>query len=260
MRDKLRALAKLAAMDGAAQDYDRELQELPAKIASMREDVQTLEALLARERDQLTEATTLEGERSSELTERREALSRAKAKGAKARTIKEADAAEREVESNRRIIRDREEELERIRATIEAKKSSLEERERQFEEARGIFEEEEKAASARIAEVEALRATVLDGRETLETELPRTIMKRYERLKQARLREGNKYAVLAVLESETCTSCRVALPPQLFIEVMRGEDYFRCPSCKAFVVYKGLLDEGDDSSVPAADAGDAPAS
>ena len=251
MREKLRALAKLAQMDGAAQDYDRELQELPAKITSMREDVQTLELLLSREREQLAEATALDAERSTELQERRDALSRAKAKGAKARTLKEADAAEREVESNRRIIREREEELARIQATIEAKQSSLEERERQFEEARGLFREEEKAATTRIAELEAKRATVLDGRELLEAELPRTIMKRYERLKQARLREGNKYEVLAVLAGETCTSCRVALPPQLFIEVMRGDDFFRCPSCKAFVVYEGLLQD-DAEGVPAA--------
>ena len=254
MREKLRALAKLARMDGAAQDYDRELHELPAKIASMREDVQTLEQLLAREREQLSEATSLEAERSTELQERRDALSRAKAKGAQARTLREADAAEREVEANRRIIRDREEELTRIQATIEAKQSSLDERERQFEEARTIFTDEEKAATARIDEVEAKRATVLDGREALESELPRTIMTRYERLKQARLRDGNKYQVLAILEPETCTSCRVALPPQLFIEVMRGEDYFRCPSCKAFVVYKGLLDDDDAPGVPADDA------
>ena len=40
------------------------------------------------------------------------------------------------------------------------------------------------------------------------------------------------------------------------IEVMRGDDFFRCPSCKAFVVYEGLLEDG--AGVPA-DDGAAPA-
>jgi len=242
MQDELRALAKLAMMDGAASDHDAELRDLPAKIEAMRGDVQTLETLLAAEREQIEEAKALRDERQKDLQMKVDMLSLAKTKMSKARTLREADSAEREVEMTRRSIKEREEEVLSIEETLEQKAGALEERQNQFEEARKMLEEEEAEANARLEVVKKERDKVLAGREKVAEKVPKRIFKRYEKL---RTRSRSRYlAVTFVDESGTCKSCRMSLPPQLFIEVQRGEEFLECPQCRAFLIHKSFKPEG----------------
>lgn len=237
MREELVALAKLAEMDASATEFNRELKELPERIESMRADVGVLETLLSAERTSLEDAKTLSKEREADLTMRIESLARAKAKVAKARNLRESDAAEREVDSNRRMIKEREDEILELTATIEAKGESLAARELQFEEARTMMVEEETQAKARMAELEADRAKVLDGRDGVAVKIPARVLKRYERLL-----EGRGIAV-AVVSSNGCTHCRMALPAQKYIELQRGEDLLSCPQCNTMMIFKGVIED-----------------
>ncbi|MEM9071441.1 MAG: C4-type zinc ribbon domain-containing protein [Myxococcota bacterium] len=245
MLDELKALAKLAKMDTAAKEFDEELRSLPQRIDEMRADVQTLETLLAAERAQIDEAKSLKEARATELSERNDALSKAKAKAGRSRTLREVDAAEREVEANRKAITDLRQDIEKLQATIDAKTASLGEREAQFEEARKLFQEEEAEATARLKEVREKLGAVTAGRDDIMAALPKRIAKRYERL---RARTASKYMAVAILDSRNCISCQMALPPQLYIELQRGEDFHSCPVCNALLVHARVL--GDAPAAP----------
>ena len=97
MREELVALANLAEMDDSARDIDAELKQIPERLEELRSGVQMLESLLAQERQQLAEAEQLKARQAGELKERGEGLQRARKKVAQASSIREADAAEREV-------------------------------------------------------------------------------------------------------------------------------------------------------------------
>jgi predicted nucleic acid-binding Zn-ribbon protein len=236
VRDQLVALAKLAEMDASTRDLDRELKSIPARIEEMRADVQTLETLLAQERRQLDEAKKLETLQADELRQRGDALTRARVKVGKATNMREADAAEREVDSVRQLMRDREAELERIRGTIEAKSASLAAREKTFEEAKAAFAEDEKQARARLEELNAEKSKVLAGREELAERSGKTLMKRYDRLRT------QKEVAVAIIETNTCSGCRMAFPAQLYIEMQKAESFLDCPMCRRIVIHKVLLE------------------
>ena len=235
MHDEIVALAKLAAMDDSARELDRELLELPARIESMRHDVSTLELLLSRERAQLADALKLKEARATELQSAADGLSRAKAKAAKATNLREVDAAEREVESNRRLNKERELEVAHLAEAIQQKSAGLAEREKGFEEARAMLAEEETSAKARIAELQATRAEVLAGRDGLIAQIGKMNVKRYDRARKSR---GDG---VVILEGGTCTGCRMALPAQLYIEIQKGQEVCTCPQCHRIVIYKPLL-------------------
>ncbi len=237
MQDEIVSLAKLAAMDESARAFDLELSELPADIENKRQGVGTLEALLERERDQLAEASSLRSQRQDELKASTDGLARAKAKMARATNLRESDAAEREVEANRRSIKEREEEIIRITAIIEEKGSSLAEREKGFEEARSAFVEEEGAASGRLAHVAEERGKILEGRDEIVAKISKRSMKRYDRVRKT------KGDGVVIVESGTCTGCRMALPAQLYIDVQRGEEIIDCPQCRRIVLYRPLVGE-----------------
>jgi len=236
LREELLALAKLAEMDDSARDIDAELKQIPQSLEELRDNVQTLETMLAQERQQLAEAEELKVQQSTELKERNEGLQRARKKVAQASSIREADAAEREVDANRRSMKEREDELGRIGQAIEAKTASLAEREKDFEEARGVLQSTEESSKARMTELEEQRAQMLDGREGLVAKVPKAIVKRYDRLKTGITN------VVIIIKDGTCPGCRMALPPQLNIELQRGDELHQCPHCRRMIIHTTVLD------------------
>ena len=237
MREELVALAKLAEMDDSARDIDAELKQIPTELEELRTSVQMLESMLAQEREQLAQAQELKVQQSAELKERGEGLQRARKKAAQASNIREAEAAEREVDSNRRALREREEELGRIAEAITAKGASLAEREKDFEEAKEVLTSQEDASKTRVIELEAQRDEMLKGREELVARVPKSIVKRYERL-----RKGLPNAVIIVTDGN-CSACRMALPPQLTIELQRATELHQCPHCRRILIHKTVIDE-----------------
>ena len=237
MREELVALAKLAEMDDSARDIEAELKQIPERLEELRSGVQMLESLLAQERQQLAEAEQLKAQQAGELKERGEGLQRARKKVAQASSIREADAAEREVEANRRAIKEREEELGRIAEAIEAKTASLAEREKDFEEARGVLKSEEESSVSRVAELQGERGKLLTGRDELTAKISSQVIKRYERL-----RTGLTNAVVIINDS-TCTACRMALPPQLTIELQRADELHQCPHCRRIIIHKRVIED-----------------
>ena len=236
MREELLALAKLAEMDDSARDIDAELKHIPQSLEELRENVQTLETMLSQEREQLAEAEQLKVQQSTELKERNEGLQRARKKAAQASSIREADAAEREIEANRRSMKEREDELGRIGQAIEAKTASLAEREKDFEEAKGVLQSKEESSKSRIAELEEKRAKMLNGSDDIAAKVPKLVVKRYERLKT-----GITNAVI-VIKDGSCSGCRMALPPQLNIDLQRGNELHQCPHCRRIIIHQTVLD------------------
>lgn len=236
MKDELLALAKLAEMDLAAWEFDKELKELPERIEGMRADVQMLETLLAGERQQLEAAVALRAERAEELSRRQSGLTRAKAKGAQARNVKQATAVEREVESARRAIKEREDEVASVDLTIETKRASLAEREAQLEEAKAMLVAEAQAVETRLVEVRGQRDTVLQGREAVVARIGQRTLKRYERQRSLK---GKGVEIIA---DGTCSNCRMHLPAQLYIEVQKGEECQDCPQCRILLLHKELVE------------------
>ena len=237
MREELLALAKLAEMDDSARDIDAELKQIPQSLEELRDSVQTLETMLAQERQQLAEAEQLKVQQGTELKERNEGLQRARKKVAQASSIREADAGEREVEANRRSIKEREDELGRIGQTIEAKTASLAEREKDFEEAKGVMQAKEESSKARVAELEEQRGQMLSGRDDLAAKVPKSIIKRYERLKTGMTN------VVIIINDGNCSGCRMALPPQLTIELQRAIELHQCPHCRRIIIHKNVIDD-----------------
>jgi len=224
-------------MDDSARHIDAELKEIPQRLEELRNNVQTLETMLAQERQQLAEAEELKARQTGELKDRNEGLQRARKKAAQASSIREADAAEREVEANRRGIKEREEELGRIGQAIDAKTASLAERENDFEAAKGVLRSEEESSTTRIVELEEQRHVLLAGRDELDAKVPSAIIKRYERLKA-----GLTNAVI-VINDGSCTACRMALPPQLTIELQRANELHQCPHCRRIIIHKSVIED-----------------
>ncbi len=237
MRDQLRALLKLNDIDASTKDLDRELKELPQRIAELRQDAQTLETLLTRERAQLEQAEQTRRAQEVEVGQGNDMLSKARAKGAKARNAREAEAAEREIESVRKSIKEREDEFARLGEAIEKVRSSLAQHTKEFDELKSSLAEEETKAQARIAQLEAERSKALTGRDEIASKLPKNVLSQYDKVRDKR------GSAIADASDGTCGGCRMQLPPQQFIQLQRGESFEQCQICRRILFHKPFVED-----------------
>jgi uncharacterized protein len=237
VQDKLRALVRLAQIDGAARGIDEQLEGIPRELEDRRAAVRALEALVSGQRTQASQAETLLAEQENEVRSRSDMLARSKAKSAKARNMREAEAAERELESIRRSIRDAEIEKERLQGVLAQTKDVLGEPLRELEEQKSALAQAEAASEQRLADLRKEREKVVTGRERYLVELPKPVYRRYERIRP------KLHPVVCEVVDGTCVGCRMRIPPQLYNQIIGATDYHQCPHCQRFLIVKEVLGE-----------------
>jgi len=223
------ALAKLGRIDASTHELDRELKEIPKEIDSLREAVSLLEGLLAKERSDLEQAQTLRTTQETLIKEAQDAISRSKAKGAKAKNAREAEAVERELEASRRTVKERELERDKLGTAIEQVQKSLGQHETEFLGLKEMLTQKEAEGQARMAELNVKRDLALTGRGAIVDLIPKDIVRRYDAF---RIRKGSG---VAEVREGICLGCRVAVRPQQHIVIQREEAIEQCAQCQRYL-------------------------
>ena len=250
VREQLVALAKLGRIDASTQELDQELKAIPKEVDELRESVGLLEGLLARERSQLAEAEQLNAQHDALLKESADAIARSKAKSAKARNAREAEAVERELESIRRSLKDREAEAQKLVTAIEQVRASLSQHEAEFSGLKEMLATKESEAQARLSTLESQRSEALRGRDEVAAAVPPDILGRYDALRKRRT------TGVAEMKDGICMGCRMAVRPMQSIVIQREEGVERCAHCQRFLYWGPWL--GEDEAALEAGETDSP--
>jgi uncharacterized protein len=251
VREQLVALAKLGRIDASTFELDRELKEIPKEVEQLRESVALLEGLLAKERNELDQAQKLGEQQNETLREANDALSRAKQKAAKAKNAREAEAVERELDANRRSIKEREAERDKLTAAIAQVSNSLTQHESEFAGLKELLATKSAEADARMAVLNAQRDQALHGRDDLLPAIPKDILSRYDAIR------GRRLTGVAEVRDGICQGCRMAVRPMQFIVIQREEGVERCAHCQRFL-YWGQWLQDENAALEAGEAGDNP--
>lgn len=203
---------------------------------SLRDDVKKLGELLSAERQEIADADRLLAQQEEEINNQNQALAKSKAKGARARNLRETDAVERELETIRRLMKDRETERESLREAIGKRRGSVDKHEKDFAELEKYAGEEQAKADTRVAELKQSLERVLTGRAELLPKVPADVLRRYEMIRSKRQGIG-----VAPIDKGTCSGCFVVLAPQEVIAAQRAEDFMQCPRCQRFLYSREAL-------------------
>ena len=235
MREQLRALVKLAEIDANAKDIDEKLKGIPAELEERRGAVAKLQALVERQRAFISEAERLLSQQEIDLASRNDALSKAKAKGAKAKSMREQDAAERELDAVRRSIKDGEAERERLKERIAATRSGLEAPEKALVDAKAELDEAAAASEGRLETLRGDRERVVSGRDEWVRKIDKPVYRTYERLRP------KLFPVVTEAVGEVCSSCRMAIAPQRYIQLLKGAELMQCQHCQRYLYHRDSL-------------------
>jgi predicted nucleic acid-binding Zn-ribbon protein len=225
-------LVSVARIEASLYAHKMTLQKLPTDIATIDKALADLEA-----RDKALQATLedlAKKRRDTEksLREHEEHLKKSKGQQSLVKTNEEYTAMLKEISNLESQIGEEEEQLLLLMDRIETAQAEA-------ARASDIVKTERAKRAGERAALEAQQANVKAEVERLSREKPKILsevspplLKRYERLSE----RHRDVAVTRVL-AEHCGACGQQLPPQLAVEVRKGDQFIMCPACGRILIH-----------------------
>ena len=166
----------------------------------------------------------------------KEKIARLKGKLGSVSKSKEYMAIQRELETLRQIVNEKQEELDKFTEALDSHKSAVGEEEAKLANLESEASAEEEATQGRIGAFDKKINSTIKKRSKWTDQIPPDVLRRYERVKSRR--EG---VAIVRAQNGRCTGCHMNIPPQLFNVLLRRDSIEICPSCNRYV-YVALED------------------
>lgn len=229
--EQIQSLEELAAVDAELKVFDEQLNQERGALGALKSALQKLEDKLRVDRATIV---TLEKSRNDHVAEVRtmmQQIEHSRDKMNRSRNEREANAAQRELEELRKLVRDREEELGKLTTESEAVRLQIEATEGEAKKITDELGEREGDIHSRLGDVEQQKAKRLVDREAAIKKLPPVLFRRYDMI---RTKRGTG---IAQTSDGTCKACNMSLPPQLFHRLRREPLLEQCPSCNRIIYF-----------------------
>jgi len=236
LRDQIVSLEALAAIDAELRRLEDTLTEERATLANLKSELRKLDEKLVADRASLAEMEKTRSELMTEVRQMNTQIERSREKLSRSRNERESNAAQRELEELRKLMRDREDEINKLATLSDAAKKAIEEAEGQQKKIADELGGRESDISKQLAQAVAERDAKLVERGKVIGSVQPLTLRRYE---QVRKRKGN--AIAKTIDG-TCLACHMRLPPMLFQKLMRGDAFEQCPSCARILYYEPPAD------------------
>jgi predicted nucleic acid-binding Zn-ribbon protein len=229
--DQIRALEELAAYDAELKVLDEQLAGERATLSGLKGSLKRLEDKLQVDRAAVTAGDKQRNELIAEVRQMMTQLDHSRDKMNRARTERETNAVQRELEELRKLIRDREDEIGKLTTDGDAQRVTLDATELESKKIQDELQAREGDINSTLTTLESQRAAKKAVRDEVTKRLPSVLYRRYETI---RSRRGSG---IAQTTDGTCKACNMALPPQLFHRLRREPLLEQCPSCNRIIYF-----------------------
>jgi predicted nucleic acid-binding Zn-ribbon protein len=236
--DQISALEELAAVDAELKTLGDDLQQERSALDAQRKKLAGLEDKLKNDRAQLAAIEKLKNEYLVEVRTMMQQLEHSREKMNRARNEREANAAQRELEELRKLVRDREDEIGRLTTDGEGARQQIDAAEQEAKTVADELGATEGGVQSKLAEIETRKAEREKARDASVKKIPPQLYRRYEMIRQKR---GTG---IAQTTTGICKACNMSLPPQLFHRLRREPMLEQCPSCHRIIYYTPPQPEG----------------
>jgi hypothetical protein len=228
-------LVELSRLDARLAAFQHELVEIPRRRAQMAEARAAGEQRIAAAREAVASSEAAQRRAEADLQDHEAQLARLEGQQHQVKTNDAFRALLGEMDRARAAMSDCET---RILEAMDASLTASAERdlaERQARAEAGRLESEENALAEREALLARETAELRAARERVCAGIDREPLERYQKVAARR-----QPAVVLVFE-ESCSGCRVDIPPQLYIEVLKAKRLVSCESCHRILLPREKL-------------------
>jgi predicted nucleic acid-binding Zn-ribbon protein len=241
MLQDLALALRLQALDRKIANLENEIATLPKHIASIEKQLEShtrrLEidraALSANQRDR----KRLEGE----VQMHEQKISKLKDQMMQAKTNEQYRAFQNEIAYIEAEIRKAEDKILDLMEQSEPLEKNVKAAENELKAQQQRVEAEKKRARERTAEDQKELARVREERNSVAAQMTPEFYAQYERI-----RKKTKNTPIADATEGRCDACQIALRPQFFQDLRRGDQIMFCESCGRILTYNPAIDIASD--------------
>jgi hypothetical protein len=211
---------EIGAIESEGASAQNAIGAVSATLKSAEVALETLEAELEAINDQRRNITVHLEETNAKIAKATERMGDVK-------NDRELKALTREKSQGMKTSKNIEFELSGVQARLDEKQTEADAKKAEVEEKKGELECLNSDLDAGRDGRESAVAEKRKQRAELEADIPEGLLKKYEAIRSSR---GGR-AVVAV-KGEACQGCFIHVPPQLYVQLSRGEDeLISCPHC-----------------------------
>jgi uncharacterized protein len=174
------------------------------------------------------ENRTLEGETADRMDRVRERQS----KMMQVQTGREQAALLKEIEEAKRSVKENEEKILAIMESVEKLTTQITEEKNLLKGEKVLVAEKTEKVRASIEAINKGKKDIEKKRATCAAKIKAGVLRKYDTLRQRR----SGLAVINVVDG-VCQGCFMAIPPQKFNLLLRGNQMFDCPTCQRLIYY-----------------------
>lgn len=240
MKKQLALLRELQNIDLELDELTTAKEEIQSRLDENKEVLNRLVTDLEDQKEELEKIKSLRSQKQTESQEIQENLKEKKKRLLNVSSTKEYNAVEKEIETLQKSSEQLDEELLQLSEVIDSTESSIEGKELMTKELRESIAKEEAKAEEQLADLDAQIQALKNRTEEARDEVSKRVLHKYDFI---RSRRPGHQAICAAKDGH-CEGCFMALPPQLFIQIQRGETLETCPSCQRILYFwEDAIDE-----------------
>lgn len=233
MNAALEQLIALQKAETKIRTLQAEIQAIPQRRADIEKEFEK-RAFEIRELETRRDAARTERARlEKEIAEHQSLVERAERNLKVAKNETQYTAAIREADAGRKHVSQLETQVLEKMEIIDQTESTLKEHEPEVEKLRAEMEENLAAFEEQIKhQTEELEQTKI-RRQEIYNSMPKNLSETFNRI-ATRIRDG---VAVAEVKNAACSACFMALRPQMFAEIRRGNEIITCENCNRILYY-----------------------
>lgn len=145
---------------------------------------------------------------------------------------REYHAMMREMDSMEKINRSREEEKMTLMEELQLQNDTLAEIDRDYSALKAELEVKREGLEEKLKKAGINLDSLNQKRAQVSKAIPQPVFMRYEFIR-VRL----EHPVIVAVTDGICSGCNIAVPPQSFIELQRGQQILSCPNCQRLIFW-----------------------
>jgi predicted nucleic acid-binding Zn-ribbon protein len=232
--ESLQHLLELQQLDADIASSEQELADLPEKRKQFEESRAAVAAKLVQAREALHGGEIEQRHTEAALQDQEALLHRLEGQQFQVKDNTAYTALLHEMERAKQAISDCETGILEGMDAVEAAREALAAAEAEERATRERLESEERAADAREEELRRDLAELNTRRVEVRPKLDPKILAVYEKIL------ARRQPAVALVSDEMCQGCRVGIPAQNYIEILKGERIITCGNCHRILVHPDM--------------------
>lgn len=233
MNEQIAQLVTLQALDLDIDKIDNEVKKEQEELDSRISTLATKETFIGELQEKITvlekDRRTLEDEMTDKIAHVKERQS----KMMQVQTGREQTALLKEIEDAKKSAKENEEKIVAIMEESETLTAQMEEEKNLLKGEKELLTDETEKVRKSIEKINKGKKQKDSARKTHSKDIKNGLLKKYDTLRERR----NGLAVVNVLQG-VCQGCFMAIPPQRFNMLLKGDQFFDCPTCQRIMYHE----------------------